>query len=170
MFDILPYPQITGETPEEQVKELYDYLLRLKEELEFILQNIGSDNLSEEFQKKLSVLGIEVRTASSDAQDAQTIAKNSGITVDDVIGSEKFKASVKATADKSAELVADTIPNVADDRIGQWEKKNKGIAGGVASLGEDGKVPSDQLPEQEEMTIKVNYDNGRLEYGNGGIS
>ena len=39
MVDMLPFPRIVGNTPEEQVSELYNYLIQFKETLEFALKN-----------------------------------------------------------------------------------------------------------------------------------
>lgn len=54
MFDILPFPRISGNTPEEQIPEIIKYLNQFKESLEFILMNIGTENLSAELKTKLS--------------------------------------------------------------------------------------------------------------------
>lgn len=37
---ILPLPNIIGQTPEEQIREIKSYLIQLQEELEFTLQQI----------------------------------------------------------------------------------------------------------------------------------
>ena len=54
MFDILPFPRISGSTPEEQIPEIIKYLNQFKESLEFMLMNIGTENLSPELKTRLS--------------------------------------------------------------------------------------------------------------------
>lgn len=62
MYDILPFPNITGETPAEQLEQINSYLIQLKEELEFILTGISADNLSEDLRRQLAALGADIST------------------------------------------------------------------------------------------------------------
>lgn len=66
MVDIFPFPSTHGNTPEEQIKELVNYLIQFKETLEFALDNITMDNLSPELVNKLNELGAEIKQSSSD--------------------------------------------------------------------------------------------------------
>ena len=43
MYDMLPFPNITSKTAEEQVAEINNYLIQFKESLEFILTSIAKD-------------------------------------------------------------------------------------------------------------------------------
>lgn len=43
-------------TSEEQLRELRDYLTRLKDELEFLLTHIGEDNLDTKLREKIQQL------------------------------------------------------------------------------------------------------------------
>lgn len=56
MFDMLPFPNISGKTVEEQASQINNYLIQLKESLEFVLTNISTDNLSQELIDKLNAL------------------------------------------------------------------------------------------------------------------
>ena len=69
MIDALPYPRLVGATPEEQIRELFNYLIQLKETLEFVLMNISTENLSLELINKLNSLGADIEKANSDRQD-----------------------------------------------------------------------------------------------------
>ena len=51
MIDLLPFPRISSSSTEKQIEDIYEYLIQLKEELEFILGNISSENLSSELLK-----------------------------------------------------------------------------------------------------------------------
>ena len=51
MIDLLPFPRLSSSTPEKQIEDLYEYLIQLKEELEFILGNISKENLSSDLLK-----------------------------------------------------------------------------------------------------------------------
>lgn len=96
MFDILPFPHITGNTTEEQIIQLQNYLIQLKEELEFILQNISIDNLSDEMQLKLASLNTDLQKSSKEQEEAiAQIASSRALTVSDVINSPSFKKEVK---------------------------------------------------------------------------
>lgn len=51
MYDKLPFPRINATNPEEQVKELIDYIIQFKEALEFELMSIVEEN--EKLKNKL---------------------------------------------------------------------------------------------------------------------
>ena len=70
MYDLLPFPHKTRKTVEEQVQELYEYLIQFKETLEFILTNIGVDNLSSDLIAKIDALGNDI-ARNADAVDEQ---------------------------------------------------------------------------------------------------
>ena len=60
MQTILPFPNITAETPKEQIEQLKSYLLCFREDLEFVLSNIDQDNLSESLLAQMSQGGGSV--------------------------------------------------------------------------------------------------------------
>ena len=62
MADIFPFPITRGNTPEEQIKELTNYLVQFKEILEFTLDNITIDNLSPELVKKLHKMEADINS------------------------------------------------------------------------------------------------------------
>ena len=69
MFDILPFPNITATTTEEQVVQINNYLIQFKETLEFILTNISTDNLSPELQKQIASLGEGIKIVEEERED-----------------------------------------------------------------------------------------------------
>ena len=85
MFDALPFPRITEKTPEGQIGELISYISQLKETLEFILMNIGEDNLSPELVEKLNSLGADVEKSGGYREDELAQVSNNSITMSDVI-------------------------------------------------------------------------------------
>lgn len=91
MQDRLPFPHITATKPEEQLAQVKDYLFQFKEELEFVLSNINTDNLSQELVDKLNSLGadLEKEIEERDEQFQQSV-----LTVSDVINSPAFKAEL----------------------------------------------------------------------------
>ena len=95
MFDILPFPNITGETPEEQLDQINSYLIQLKEELEFILTSISADNLSMDLRQQLASLGADMDTNKTDQQII-----NRTLTVDDVLSSSGFENARKEITDQ----------------------------------------------------------------------
>lgn len=95
MYDALPFPRVIGNTPEEQIKELLNYLIQFKETLEFALTNITTENLSPDLVNKLNELGanIEQSKAERESEIAQ-ISKGSSITVFDIINSPAFNKAI----------------------------------------------------------------------------
>lgn len=95
MYDMLPFPNITGKTVEEQTAQINNYLIQFKETLEFILSNISTDNLSPELVEKLNSLGAEIeKTTEESAEQIQQIS-NREISVSDVINSQAFQSAVE---------------------------------------------------------------------------
>lgn len=104
MYDILPFPNITSTEPKEQIGQINNYLIQLKEELEFILTNIGADNLSEEIMAKINSVGGDVSTSQ---EEIEQIANN-GLKLSDVINSQLFKdETIKGVKVNGEELVRD---------------------------------------------------------------
>lgn len=77
----LPYPNLLARTDEEKIEELVRYLIQFRERLEFILSDIGTDNLSPELATK--------------------IASINGISVQDVVESPIFTEAVKSIISKT---------------------------------------------------------------------
>ena len=96
MYDLLPFPQITSQDPREQVKELTDYLYRLREDLEFILMDISIENLSPELVEKLNSLGADIEMQREDHEDQLQQVSNQTITISDVINSPAFNMAVES--------------------------------------------------------------------------
>ena len=109
MYDMLPFPSVTGKTPEEREAELINYLIQFKETLEFILGNISVENLSQELIQKLNELGADVvkNTEERDEQLSQIASK--ALTVSDVINSEGFKISVQNSAQSAVSNIKFTV-------------------------------------------------------------
>ena len=94
MYDVLPFPNITGETPEESIEQIHSYLIQLKEELEFALSGISVNNLSEDLRKQLSSLGADISTNKTEQEVVTQQIINRALTVDDVISSSAFKSAL----------------------------------------------------------------------------
>lgn len=93
MFDMLPFPRITATTPEEQIKEVLNYLNHFKETLEFILMNISTENLSPELVNQLNELGANIQKSNKERESeiSQLANKGGSLSVFDVINSDAFK-------------------------------------------------------------------------------
>lgn len=100
MFDILPFPNITGETPEEQLDQINSYLIQLKEELEFILTSISADNLSMDLRQQLASLGADMDTNKTEQEIVNQQIINRTLTVDDVLSSSGFENARKEITDQ----------------------------------------------------------------------
>lgn len=98
MFDMLPFPRITATTPEEQIKEVLNYLNHFKETLEFILMNISTENLSPELVNQLNELGANIQKSNKERESEVSQLANKGggsLSIFDVINSEAFKQALK---------------------------------------------------------------------------
>ncbi len=97
MQDRLPFPDINARNTEEQVSQIVNYLILLKEEMEFILGSISVDNLSPELVEKLNEMGADIEKSNETSEDHIQQLTNKALTVSDVINSDAFDSAVKGT-------------------------------------------------------------------------
>ncbi len=100
---MLPFPRIVGNTPEEQVSELYNYLIQFKETLEFALTNISADNLSPDLIKTLNKLGADIEQSHADREEELTQISKNTLTISDVCESTTFKEAVEDEVSKNVQ-------------------------------------------------------------------
>ena len=151
MYDMLPFPNINATNIEELSFQTNNYLIQFKETLEFILTNIGADNLSQDLMEKLNSLGAEIeKTIEENDDQFQQVAGNT-LTLADVINSSAFKTSLEGATPKNY------IKSV--ERVDEGLKVNA-IEDGSADVKQytikDGKTPK--------VEINVNIETGNLEY------
>lgn len=151
MYDMLPFPNITATNIEELTFQTNNYLIQFKETLEFILTNIGTDNLSQDLMEKLNSLGAEVEKTIEETDDQfQQVAGNT-ITVADVINSDAFGEALEDATPKkyleSVERVDDGVIVYAVEE-GSVEVKQYTV--------KDGETP--------QVEFSVNFETGNLEY------
>lgn len=170
MYDILPFPNITGSTTQEQLAQVNNYLIQFKEELEFILTNISADNLSGDLKKQLNALGANVDTYKVEQRDAtEQIVKNS-LTVSDVLNSTAYNADIKRVydeIDRKVKTVENKIP--AEYLVSAEQTKASDESGGINLYAiEDStgtihvlQVMNGKTPN---VAFTVNFETGNLEY------
>ena len=141
MFDILPFPNITGETPAEQLEQMNSYLIQLKEELEFILTSISAENLSADLRQQLASLGADVDTNKTEQEVVNQQIINRALTVDDVVDSTAFKNALKEVSD---DIPKDYLVTASDTE------------GGIEFTDADG--------NKKTLKITVDYETGILSY------
>lgn len=95
MYDMLPFPNINSKTPEEQIVQINNYLIQFKETLEFILGNIGIDNLSQDLINKLNTLGADIKKNEENKEEQLQQISQKNLTVSDVINSDDFKLALE---------------------------------------------------------------------------
>lgn len=96
MLDIFPFPSNIGNTPEEKITNIINYLIQFKEILEFALTNITTENLSPNLINKLNELGANIEQSKTEREsELAQISKGSSITVFDVINSPAFNKAIK---------------------------------------------------------------------------
>lgn len=94
MVDMFPFPTISSTVPERQISEIISYLIQFKETLEFALNNISIENLSQDLINKLNALGADIKQSNENRDDQITQITHNALTVSDVINSETFGAAV----------------------------------------------------------------------------
>lgn len=100
MIDMFPFPRLVGNTPEEQIASIVDYLVQFKETLEYAINDISTDNLSPELIRKLNDLGAGIEQAKSESEDEIAQVSVNTLTITDVCESEQFKSAVKSETSK----------------------------------------------------------------------
>lgn len=147
MYDMLPFPNITANNIEELTFQTNNYLIQFKETLEFILTNIGADNLSQDLMEKLNSLGAEVEKTIEETDDQFQQVALKTITVADVINSPSFEAALPQKYLESAKEVDNGVIIYAIE---------KGIEKPKEYKIEDGHTP--------EVEFTINFETGNLEY------
>lgn len=105
MYDILPFPNITADNKSDLVFQINNYLIQLKETLEFELTNISAENLSSDLIDKMNSLGAEIEKVEETKEELAQNVSNKIISVSDVMNSESFKAHTKAVEEYAQGLV-----------------------------------------------------------------
>lgn len=95
MMDMLPFPGVTQNTPEKQIQEILNYLIQLKETLEFAFMNISTENLSPDLVNMLNGLGADIKKNEETREDDLSQISSNSLTVSDVCNSEAFKLAVQ---------------------------------------------------------------------------
>lgn len=114
MIDILPFLRVSGGTAEEKINDICDYLIQLKETLEFALMNITSENLSKELIDKLNRLGADIRTGNDNTESAVRQLSSKSVTIPGVCSSEIFKQAVEVEFDK---LIGEVKVNLTTGKL-----------------------------------------------------
>lgn len=152
MYDILPFPNIVAGSVEEQTAQINNYLIQLKETLEFVLTNISIENLSQDLIVRLNTLGADIQKSNEDREDQLQQVSNKTLSVSDVINSAAFKAALPQNYLVSAEQIQTSeeseginIYAIEDEsgEIKQFTVKN-------------GKTPN--------VEFSVNFNTGNLDY------
>lgn len=178
MYDLLPFPNIVGATIEEQTAQINNYLIQLKETLEFVLTDISVENLSQELVSKLNDLGADIEKSTEEQEDQLNQIANKTLTVSDVINSSAFETAlddatpkkylvsveqtqsseepegvnIYAFEDGNGEVKQLTIKNGKDGKDGK-----DGANGIDGEDGQNGITPTFKIEEGE---LKVSYDDG----------
>lgn len=100
MVDIFPFPKTMGNTPEEQIAELVNYLIQFKETLEFALMNISTENLSPDLVNQLNELGANIEKSNTDREDELAQLTVDTLTISDVCESNTFKNAIESEVSK----------------------------------------------------------------------
>lgn len=158
MFDILPFPNITATDSKEQVGQINNYLIQLKETLEFVLTNISADNLSPELRNQLNSMSTEIKTTKEEQEDATQQIANKTITVSDVINSPLFKEAIPSDYIVSGEQTT-TSTEDGGENVYTFSKADGNTDTFVCrngSKGSKGDTPT--------VALEIDYETGELLY------
>lgn len=156
MYDMLPFPNVTGKTTEEQVAQINNYLIQFKETLEFILTNISAENLSQDLVEKLNTLGADIEKSIEDRDDQIQQVSNKTISVFDVINSPAFKMALE-----------DATPNHYLVSVEQTQTSNEPEGINIYAIeDESGKIKQFTVKNGKtpKVEFNVNFNTGNLEY------
>ena len=156
MYDMLPFPNITANTIEEQKAQINNYLIQFKETLEFILTNISAENLSPELVDKLNNLGAEIEKTTDETTEQIQQVSNRAITVWDVINSPAFESALEGAGPKKYLVSAEQI---------QTSQESGGI-NIYAIENESGTISQFTVKNGEtpNVAFTVNFETGNLDY------
>ncbi len=151
MYDMLPFPNITATNIEELSFQTNNYLIQFKETLEFILTNIGADNLSPDLMETLNSLGAEVEKTVEETDDQFQQVASKTITVADVVHSPAFKDALEdATPKEYLKSV-----KVVDEGLNVYAIED--VSGEIKQYTlKHGKTPK--------VEFSINFNTGNLEY------
>ena len=152
MYDILPFPNIVAGSVEEQTAQINNYLIQLKETLEFVLTNISTENLSQDLIVRLNTLGADIQKSNEDREDQLQQVSNKTLSVSDVINSAAFKAALPQNYLVSAEQI-------------QTSEESEGI-NIYAIEDESGEIKQFTLKNGKTPNVEfsVNFNTGNLDY------
>ena len=156
MYDMLPYPNITAKSAEEQLAQINSFLIQFKETLEFILTNISTDNLSPDLIEKLQTLGADIDKSNDERNDQLQQVSSRMITVSDVINSDAFKLELDSVTPKEY-LVSAEQTEISGEPGGVNIYLIENNSGEVAEF----KVMNGKTPE---VTFTVDFLTGNLNY------
>lgn len=189
MYDMLPFPNITAITVEEQAAQINNYLIQFKETLEFILSNITTDNLSPALVDKLNSLGAEIEKTTEETTEQIQQVSSKAITVSDVINSQAFNSALEsvtpqqylvsaeqiqssnesgginiyAIEDASGEIKQFTVMNGEKGDTGpKGDKGEPGSKGDKGDAGEQG--VKGEKGDTPNVMFTVNFTTGYLDY------
>ena len=109
MYDMLPFPHITAMTLEDLVAQTNNYLIQLKETLEFSLTNISTDNLAQDLIEKLNNLGADIKKSIEERDDQIHQVANNTLSVSDVINSDAFSVAVQSKVEENYANIKFTV-------------------------------------------------------------
>ena len=166
MYDMLPFPNITAKSAEEQVAQINNYLIQFKETLEFILTNISTENLSQDLIEKLNTLGADIVKSNEDRDEQLQQMSNKTLTVSDVINSNAFNAALETVKPKQYLVSAEQL-QVSDEPNGiniyAIEDSSGTIKNFQIKNGKDGQNGVDGADGQDGVGIKaIVIDSGNL--------
>lgn len=172
MYDILPFPNITATEPEEQIVQINNYLLQLKEELEFILTNISTENLSQELLKAITS-GVKSDGFTTEQLSMVQQMAGKGISISDVVNSKEFAMFSDGLKEYSDQNEADAN-KYTDERIAETkyivsgEQTQESVASGGMNIytftRSDGSTSAFVVRNGQSPTFTVNFETGNLDY------
>lgn len=103
-MDMLPFPRMMGNSPEEKIADIINYLIQFKETLEFALTNISTDNLSPDLINKLNELGADVKKNNETMESELSQIAFKTLSIYEVCASELLKSTIVDELEKNLKI------------------------------------------------------------------
>lgn len=164
-FDMLPFPHITASKPEEQVSQINNYLIQLKETLEFILTSISYDNLSPELHAMLTELGADIKTRTEEQNDQIQQLASKNLTISDVINSAPFSSALDGVREEIPTEYLVSIEQIEESEelggINVYFVQDKSGVVTQFTIRNGSQGPKGDTPT---VAFEINFTTGQLEY------
>lgn len=160
MFDRLPYLNLTEKDTEGQISQIVNYLIQLREELEFALSDIGAENLSDSLNEELTKLKAlsELNSLQADSNTQLVVkVKKTNKDVETMAREAKEEAEeAKGLADTAQSMAEDAKSSAEEAKADSDEAKELAEGADIKAQSAIDSIPA-KLSDLEDDIVAGNY-------------